>query len=269
VTRVALDQKPRQSGRVPSRTITWDGFFNARDLGGLPLADGGTTAFGSFVRSADPRFVTADGWQEAHRAGIRTIIDLRNDHEVDRDAPAPPGIERLHVPLDDFGDTEFWGEIIGRRIHGTPLYIRTFLERKAERCAAVVSAIAAAPGGVVYHCVAGRDRTGIVTLLLLSLAGVEPAAIAADYELSIDALRPFFAALGRDDEGPLVLATLRSHGTAVREAVLTALDGFEAEDVLRAAGVSTRDLHTVRGRLRAASTPPAPRPAPPAGRWPG
>jgi protein-tyrosine phosphatase len=241
-----------------SRAITWEGFYNARDLGGLPLIGGGATSYGGFVRSADPRFVTERGWQEAHRSGIRSIIDLRNDHEVDTGAVAPPGIDRLHVPLDDFGDTEFWGEIIGSGIGGTPLYIRRFLVRKTERCAAVISAIAATPpGGVIYHCAAGRDRTGIVTLLLLSLAGVEPDAIAADYELSIEALRPLFAAMGRDDEGPQLLATLREHGTTVREAMLAAVDGFDAEDVLLASGVSAPDLQAVRGRLRGASISPA------------
>jgi protein-tyrosine phosphatase len=233
-----------------SRTITWEGFYNARDLGGLALVGGGATRFGSFVRSADPRFVTEAGWQEARRSGIRTIIDLRNDHEVATDIAAPSGIERLHVPLDDFGDTAFWGEIIEARIDGTPLYIRRFLERKTERCAAVISTIAAAPAGVVYHCAAGRDRTGIVTLLLLSLAGVEPGAIAADYELSIEALRPLFAAMSRDDEGPPLLATLREHGTNVREAMLAALDGLDAEAMLLAAGVPARDVQAVRRRLR-------------------
>jgi protein-tyrosine phosphatase len=232
------------------RTITWEGFFNARDLGGLPLVGGGTTRFGSFVRSADPRFVAEHGWHEARRYGIRTIIDLRNDDEIDQQAAAPPGVERLHVPLDDIADTAFWREIIESRTHGTPLYIRPFLEHKAERCAAVFSAIAAAPGGVIYHCAVGRDRTGIVTLLLLSLAGVEAEAIAADYELSIEALRPLFAALGCDDEGPPLLATLRKHGTTARKAVLAALDGFDAEDMLRSAGVATRDLQAVRSRLR-------------------
>jgi protein-tyrosine phosphatase len=261
-----------QGDRVPvSRTIAWEGFFNARDLGGLPLTDGGTTGFGTFVRSADLRFVTEHGWQEAGRAGMRTIIDLRNDHEVDPGTAAPPGMDRLNVPLDDIEDTEFWGEILRDRIDGTPLYMRPFLERKTERCAVVISAIAAAPpGGVLYHCAAGRDRTGIVTLLLLALAGVEPDAIAADYELSIEALRPLFAAMGREDEGPTLAALLRERGTTVREAVLATLDGFDAEDVLLAAGASVRDIETVRGRLvRAASSPPARRRAPRAGRWPG
>jgi protein-tyrosine phosphatase len=64
------------------RAIMWEGFFNARDLGGLPVADGRMTRFGAFVRSADLRFVTEHGWQQAHGAGMRTVLDLRNNDEV-------------------------------------------------------------------------------------------------------------------------------------------------------------------------------------------
>jgi protein-tyrosine phosphatase len=253
------------------RTITWEGFFNARDLGGLPAADGQMTRFGAFVRSADLRFVTNQGWRQAHAAGIRTVLDLRNNDEVAPNdgaglnervpgsqqfpAPtagsiAPPGMDRLHVPLDDVADTEFWAEIARKRVDGTPLYMRPFLERKADRCAAVISALATAgPGGVIYHCGAGRDRTGLTTLLLLSLAGVEPDAIADDYELSADALRPLFAAMGQEDQGPLLEALLVEHGTTARAAVHATLDGLDAEDYLLAAGVPAADIRVVRSRL--------------------
>jgi protein-tyrosine phosphatase len=253
------------------RTITWEGFFNARDLGGLPAADGRMTRFGAFVRSADLRFVTDHGWQQAHAAGMRTVLDLRNNDEVAPSgearlaervsgsgqfrAPAagsiaPPGMDRLHVPLDDVADTEFWAEIARMRVDGTPLYMRPFLERKADRCGAVISALAAsAPGGVIYHCGAGRDRTGLITLLLLSLAGVEPDAIADDYELSADALRPLFAAMGQEDQGPGLAALLDEHGTTARAAVHATLDGLYAEDYLLAAGVPGADIQAVRRRL--------------------
>lgn len=249
----------------------WEGFFNARDLGGLPVADGRMTRFGAFVRSADLRFVTAHGWQQAHGAGMRTVLDLRNSDEVALSdsarlrervpgssqfpavaagSVAPPGMDRLHVELDDVADTEFWAEITRNRVDGTPLYMRPFLERKADRCAAVISALAAAaPGGVIYHCGAGRDRTGLITLLLLSLAGVEPDAIAEGYELSANALRPLFAAMGQEDQGPLLAALLQGYGTTARAAVLATLEGLDAEDYLLAAGVTSADIQAVRSRL--------------------
>jgi len=254
------------------RTITCEGFFNARDLGGLPTSGGRATRFGAFVRSADLRFVTARGGRPPHAAGMRTVVDLRNDDEIapgeatgtPERAPgsqrfcapaggpvAPPAMTRLHVPLDDVADTAFWAEIARTRVDGTPLYMRPFLQRKADRCAAVISALASASGGVIYHCGAGRDRTGLITLLLLSLAGVEPDAIADDYELSTDALRPLFAAMGQQDQAPALAALLAEHGTTARDAVRATLDGFDAEDYLLAAGVSAAEIQAVRSRLTA------------------
>ncbi|MGH3379601.1 MAG: tyrosine-protein phosphatase, partial [Actinoallomurus sp.] len=73
----------RDARSVPAtREIRWDGFFNARDLGGLPTRAGQTTRHGVFVRSADLRFVTEAGWRAARDYGIRTVLDLRNDDEV-------------------------------------------------------------------------------------------------------------------------------------------------------------------------------------------
>jgi hypothetical protein len=68
---------------VADRAIWWEGFYNARDLGGLPTISGAATRYGVLIRSADPRFVTAVGWQSAVDAGFRTVLDLRNDDEAE------------------------------------------------------------------------------------------------------------------------------------------------------------------------------------------
>lgn len=253
-----------------SRQVAWDGFFNARDLGGLPVRGGGTTRTGAFVRSADLRFVTARGWRAAHDAGVRTVVDLRNPDEIrpvagegptaragaaafpaeEGGTPHPPGMTRLEVPLDDVGDTAFWQDLDRRGLNGTPLYFRPFLDRKAERCAAVLTALArSGPGGVLFHCGAGRDRTGLVGLLLLALAGVEPEAIADDYALSTAALGPLFAALGRPDQGPAVEALMAARGLTPRGAVLDVLRGLDARAYLLDAGVPEADLARIRSRL--------------------
>ena len=255
------------SDEGPSRIITWEGFANARDLGGLPSQNGRVTRFGAYIRSADMRFVVEAGWQMAREAGIRTIIDLRNESEIrpgaiqrlEGSAPfpapsaaaAPPSwLSRIEVALDDISDTAFWQFLSRERIDGTPLYFRPFLDRKPERCAAAITALAdAAPGGVIFHCSAGRDRTGIITLLLLSLAGVEPDVIAQDYELSANSLKALFSAMGQEDQGPWIEAALAAKGSTARDAVLATLDGFDAEAYLLAAGVSAESLATIRHRL--------------------
>ncbi|WP_328447402.1 tyrosine-protein phosphatase [Amycolatopsis sp. NBC_00438] len=154
------------------------------------------------------------------------------------------------MPLDDIGDVEFWRQVNREHLNGTPLYYPLFLQRKAGRCAAVIKAIAhAAPGGVLFHCGAGRDRTGLIALLLLALADVEPRAIAADYDMSAEALKALFAAMGTDDQGPIIEAILANRGTTTGEAVLATLDGFDAEQYLVDAGVTCGELRSIRRRL--------------------
>ncbi|MEQ0565317.1 tyrosine-protein phosphatase [Amycolatopsis sp. NEAU-NG30] len=233
-----------------SRAVTWEGFFNTRDLGGLPTRSGGTTSYGAFFRAADLRFVTEAGWAQARESGVRTVIDLRNADEIRPPATPVEGVDRLEVPLDDIEDVELWQHIHRERLDGTPLYYPVFLRRKAERCAAVVKAMAHTdPGGVLFHCGIGRDRTGLVTLLLLALVDVEPQAIAADYALSAEAVRPLFAAMGVADQAPVVQAVLADRGTTVEEAVVAALEGFDVEQYLLGAGVTGGELRSVRSRL--------------------
>ena len=124
------------SDEGPSRIITWEGFANARDLGGLPSQNGRVTRFGAYIRSADMRFVVEAGWQMAREAGIRTIIDLRNESEIrpgaiqrlEGSAPfpapsaaaAPPSwLSRVEVALDDISDTAFWQFLSRERIDGS------------------------------------------------------------------------------------------------------------------------------------------------------
>lgn len=260
----------KATGHGASRHIAWEGFANARDLGGLPTQDGRVTRFGAYIRSGDLRFVTEAGWRMAGDAGVRTIIDLRNDDEIrpharqqltrlagsaQFTAPAPiasppPWMNRVEVALDDIADTGFWQFLNRERLNGTPLYFRPFLERKPERCATAVTALASAsPGGVIFHCGAGRDRTGLVTLLLLALADVEPDAIATDYEQSAERLKALFTAMGQQDQGPSIEAALAERGTTASEAILATLDGFNAETYLLTAGVSPANLATIRHRL--------------------
>jgi hypothetical protein len=253
-----------------TRHITWEGFANARDLGGLPTRDGRVTQFGAYIRSGDLRFVTEAGWRMARDGGVRTVIDLRNDDEIrphagpqlthlagsaqfaapSSTAFPPSWMNRAEVALDDIADTEFWQFLNTERLNGTPLYFRPFLDRKPERCAAAITALAsAAPGGVIFHCGAGRDRTGLVSLLLLALADAEPEAIAADYELSAEPLRVLSAAMGQDDQQPSIEAALAKRNTTARKAILATLDGFDAETYLITAGVSRASLATIRDRL--------------------
>jgi protein-tyrosine phosphatase len=233
------------------RHLDWDGCFNVRDLGGLRTIDGHTTRWGAVVRSDAPDRLSAASWSALKAHGIRTIVDLRDDSE--RPAAAPPHageVTTVQLPLEDLTDTQFWQPWRDTGLWGTPLYYRAFLERFPERSAAVVAAVAhAQPGGVLVHCGIGRDRIGLITMVLLTLVGVPPDDIAADHELSTDRLRPLFAKLGLDDPGPRIQELLTAHNTTARDAILATLASLDVGSYLRAAGLDDEDLVAVRARL--------------------
>jgi protein tyrosine/serine phosphatase len=238
-------------GGAAERLLDWEGCFNVRDLGGLRTRDGQETRRGRVVRADALDGLTAAGWAALTGHGVRTVIDLRNDDELGTDAaPRPASLRTVHLPLDASEDREFWDIWSSGPQFGTPLYFRPHLERFPERTAAVVSAIARAdPGGVVFHCVGGRDRTGQVAMVLLALAGVPPEEIAADYALSAGRLRAKYASRGEEDQGPLFEEFLAARGTTAEEVILSTLADFDTEAVLLEEGLSGADLEVVRRRM--------------------
>jgi protein tyrosine/serine phosphatase len=250
--------------------IRWEGFYNARDLGGLPTIGGGTTRYGELIRSADPRFVTTAGWQSAVDAGFRTVIDLRNDDEAEAGsipcttlgagtfavpaatttAQRPAELRSLRIPLDDIDDISFWRHLNEQGLNGTPLYFGPFVEAKPQRIAAVLTAIARArTGGIIFHCGAGRDRAGLLSLLMLSIAGVTADAIVEDYELSLDQVGPLYRALGIEQHEPNMRAELERRGTTVRAVITDLLDGLQVPRLLRDAAVAEVDVAALQSCL--------------------
>ena len=221
---------------MTNRHLDWDGARNVRDLGGLPTADGGRIRPGALVRADSLQRLTARGWAALEAHGVRTVIDLRNDDEVgEDDAPRPPGITTVRFPLDGQEDTEFWADWVHRPEFGTPHYYGPWLERFPARATHVLTAIARAePGGVVVHCVGGKDRTGLVTMLVLALAGVPAELAAEDYALSGE----------RIPNGPELDAFYEELGTTPAAVFADVVAGVDAE-----AYVSPPDLAALRARV--------------------
>ncbi len=234
------------------RSLPVDGLVNARDLGGLPLIAGGLTPSGVFFRSESLDAVTPKGWDDLRAAGIRTVVDLRQPGERARDLTARPDwLVTVPVDLDGLENQEFWDRCPDDG--GTALYFLPHLAVMPERTGAVLTALAEAPeGGVLFHCMGGRDRTGLISMVLLSIAGVEPEAIVDDYMETVRLGAVRAAAAGRDDDEAQVEAFLAARGTTTERAFREALAGLDVDTVLRAAGVSdsTRQvLRTWRGAL--------------------
>ena len=220
------------------RILNWEGCSNVRDLGGLPALNGRQTRRGALVRADTPSKLTTAGWQALQAHGIRTILTLRTEGHTEKelDLPAlPPGIGNVSVAIEDLNDRDFLQTWAASELWCTPLYYRDALKRWPQRHAAGVAAFALAqPGGVLLHCVRGQDRTGILSILLLSLAGVSHEDILNDYELSHDPERE---------------AILQSRGTSPRQVILDVLQELEAEEYLRSAGLSQEIIAAARERL--------------------
>jgi protein tyrosine/serine phosphatase len=222
-----------------------------RDLGGFPLPGGGETRWSAVVRSDNPGRLTRAGLDALRAHGVRTVVDLRDPVELVAGEPSlAREFEVARVPLFDFGDDQFWRRWRGRYEANGRFYGEA-LERWPERFAAAVAAIGhAPPGAVLVHCQVGRDRTGLVAALLLSLAGVDAEEIAADYALSADRLRPLYDEWLRVEEDPRVRARLERENVSEAAAMLALLERLDAEAYLRAAGATAADLTAARNRLR-------------------
>ncbi|MET9607986.1 tyrosine-protein phosphatase [Streptomyces sp. NPDC006512] len=236
------------------RFVDWEGCFNARDLGGL-----GTLPPGALVRADSLDGLTARGWTALAAHGVRTVVDLRNDDERGVDhAPRPAGLTTLRIPLDGIEHRDFWDVWWGTPGFGTPAYFRPFLERFPDRVAAVARAVAgAAPGGVAFHCGLGRDRTGIVALVLLRLAGATPREVADDHGLSEPRVRARYAAQGRPYDSSEIEEYVSGLGTTVHALAEDAAGRLDAEAYLRAAGLTGAERERLRGRLGGVGTVPA------------
>jgi protein tyrosine/serine phosphatase len=191
------------------RHLTWDGCVNVRDLGGL-----GRIRYGALVRADALQNLSAEGWRALEHHGVRTVVDLRNPDESGEDAaPRPTGLTMIRIPLDGMEDTEFWSRWLERPEFGTPHYYGPWLERFPDRAARTLAAIARAqPGGVAYHCGIGRDRTGLITMLICAALEVPGEEAAEDYALSESRVPPcpeldeFWA--GRNETGSEVFAAV-------------------------------------------------------------
>jgi protein-tyrosine phosphatase len=171
------------------RFVSLDGCFNFRDLGGYPAADGRTVRRALLYRSDALHRLTARGAEAFRALTIVTVIDLRTPAELARHAwQPPPGWpgQLLHVPLRQA--IPDWTAYPSGQLDAPGFAARHYLETTERGHAAirkVVETLADASRlPAVFHCAAGKDRTGIIAALTLALIGVPAEPIADDYALS-------------------------------------------------------------------------------------
>jgi protein tyrosine/serine phosphatase len=238
--------------------LAWDGCVNVRDLGGLPLEDGGETARRVVVRSDSVRALTDAGWDALRSYGVERVVDLRFAEERAEDPPRETPVELVHVPLLGAADEHratFWARLDATEEPAD--YYRwayaEFLRRFPSNFASAVSAVAEADAPVVVHCAGGKDRTGLVCALALRLAGVPVDAVADDWVLSERSWAPHDVDWIASAPDEVERKRRRVWGAAPREAMVEVVAGLDARAYLEDAGVEPRLLDRLRARLRGAS----------------
>jgi protein-tyrosine phosphatase len=155
---------------------------NFRDLGGYPVADGRTVRWRTIFRSDGLDTLSpADLAHLVDELGLASIIDLRSGDEVESVGRGPLGETRLafhHIPILDETRRLFERAQAGLTIGD--LYAQ-MAERAGDRFVAALRVVAATDSPLVFHCAAGKDRTGMLGALLLELLGVDDQHIADDY----------------------------------------------------------------------------------------
>jgi len=165
------------------RTIDLAGCLNFRDLGGYPTAGGRRVRWRQVFRSDALHHLSgADVARLRDEIGLGTVIDLRSTVEVNAEGRGPLAQEAmafLHLPLYD-GETSPRSVPAAAAMTLADRYV-LLAEFARAPIGRVVSTIADAGGPAVYHCAAGKDRTGLISAILLGLLEVPDEIIVADY----------------------------------------------------------------------------------------
>ncbi|NLG55590.1 MAG: tyrosine-protein phosphatase [Rhodococcus sp.] len=163
----------------PTRRIELAGVHNLRDVGGY-RAGARTTRWGKLFRADALHELDGEGQRRLNDLGVGLVVDLRDATEIEHAPDALDGVECRHVhhPIFD-GPTN-----LGPAGFNLSALYTMILETHADRLTQAVQMVASEPEGVIVHCTAGKDRTGLVIALALSAVGVDDRDIAADYSLS-------------------------------------------------------------------------------------
>jgi protein-tyrosine phosphatase len=182
---------------VDGRRLSLSNVFNFRDIGGHPSAGGREVTTGSVFRADGLNRLDEGDIEIVSALELRTIIDLRTDVEREEHGVAPAdalSADLLHLPLIH----ELWPREGADLEHPVDYLVARYLEMTEDVGGRSIAQIVELAGEgdpdscpLVFHCSAGKDRTGVTAAVLLALAGVDDETIAADYHLTAAAVDDF------------------------------------------------------------------------------
>lgn len=224
---------------------------NARDLGGVPTLDNRSTKWHEYFRAASLDDVEDVDINDLKDLNVSTIIDLRRENEIDFESDTHKKIKENfdyhHISLAP--DKEFRKEEIDKIISGQITVGQSYrnLIDHYPAVKEIVSVLANAEGSALYHCQEGKDRTGIVSMIIMGLADVPRGDIIADYETS-SAHLGYIENYGEDEPFSIFRITDPYYMKEAYDYVIKKYGGFEA--YLLHAGVDSEDIEKLRRRIR-------------------
>ena len=183
------------------------GLANARDIGGYPVATspGKIVKRGLVFRASEPSKATDEGIAKLQELSIRVVYDLRSAEEIEHDGRRIrewPGTTRIHAPI--FSDQAHNPESLAARFKSYSdnpngfvfgyqediLYSASSVESKTQPFKQILEHLAfTTTSPILLHDSAGKDRTGVICALALSLCGVDDEVVAHEYSLTDLGLR--------------------------------------------------------------------------------
>ncbi|SHN47000.1 tyrosine-protein phosphatase [Cryptosporangium aurantiacum] len=231
-----------------TRNLPLPGTYNVRDAGGYATADGGTVRWGLLIRADGLAGLDDAGRARLVELGVRTVIDLRENAEVEvaPDALGDTPIRYRHLPA-----------FAGLAAERAPRSLEEAYDLMVDNCGDALAGIVAAlaePDALpaVVHCTAGKDRTGTVIALVHALLGVSAADIEADYAATAENLSTGFAEKIRATmpHGEHTDAMLAEMLACPPELIRHALDRIgDPETYLRSHGLPAEAITALRAAL--------------------
>ena len=244
---------------MQDRHLILEGGYNVRDLGDYPTEDGRRTQWKTLIRAGNLDKLSPAAQQQLIDYGVKTVIDLRDESEMESEpnvfAHSSSVIYR-HLPL--IGDGLYKNAVWRAKLENYETLKDVYAIYLADcqpQISTIVSAIADSEGCTLFHCFAGKDRTGVIAALILRTMGVSPTVIAEDYALTeahikhlYPAWQKWFVDTGQDlkrfDE------EVSAKATNMLGLLTSLLEQYgDAQSYLMQCGVSQNQIERLRARF--------------------
>lgn len=236
---------------MPLKRIRLKNATNVRDLGGFENGRGEVVKWNRLFRADDISGLEDGEWQRLAGRGVRTVIDLRSRSEaMERPDRPPVNIEWMHCPLQtDELDLNDVGQSARRAFAGSLeegycQMVETHPELLAQAVKRVIEGLER--GAVLFHCTAGKDRTGVLAAAILHLLDVEDEDIVADYQVSAGYIqRGIVRALQGQSGYEQILPFLKSDAASM-QALLECFRRVKLERLILENGLTEKDLELLK-----------------------